>query len=196
MDPSLKAALVVTRILDDLGVAYYLCGSLASSQYGMPRATLDADMVADIKTEHVAPLVAALGDEWYADDVAMRQAVNDLASFNLIQMTSGQKVVIFVFKRRRWDYQQMADARRQSVAPEGADHAPFFASPEHTVLAKLEWYVLGECQSERQWQDIKGVLQVQGARLDVEAMKSQAQEIGLAELMDKLLAETPIPPSE
>ena len=38
----------LARTLDDLGIRYLVGGSLASSLYGVPRATQDVDLVADI----------------------------------------------------------------------------------------------------------------------------------------------------
>ena len=34
--------------LEKLGVAYYLGGSVVSSMHGLPRSTLDVDLVADL----------------------------------------------------------------------------------------------------------------------------------------------------
>ena len=48
MDETLKIALLATSTLDQIGVRWFLGGSLASSLLGTPRATLDADIVADM----------------------------------------------------------------------------------------------------------------------------------------------------
>jgi hypothetical protein len=47
-DEPLQVALRVTQTLDDLGVPYLIGGSIASALYGEPRATMDADIVADL----------------------------------------------------------------------------------------------------------------------------------------------------
>ncbi len=69
-DPDLPAA---TRPLiaafERLGVAYFVGGSVASSAYGLPRTTLDVDLVADLKPAHIGPLVRALEAEYYTDSV-------------------------------------------------------------------------------------------------------------------------------
>jgi len=43
----------VTEILESLGIPYFVVGSFASSTPGIRRATVDADIVADIKPERV-----------------------------------------------------------------------------------------------------------------------------------------------
>ena len=53
---------VVSRIsaaLDQLGVRYVVGGSVASSVYGIPRATQDVDVVAELYGKHVDALVEA-----------------------------------------------------------------------------------------------------------------------------------------
>jgi hypothetical protein len=50
-----EALTPVVDTLEELGVAYHIGGSVASSVYGIARATLDVDMVADLHTEHVQP---------------------------------------------------------------------------------------------------------------------------------------------
>jgi len=63
------------------------------------------------------------------------------------------------------------------------------ASAEDTVLSKLEWYRLREGVSDRQWQDVLGVLKVQGERLDLAYLRQWAAELGVAELLEKAIAE-------
>ena len=45
----------VVEVFEQLQIPYLVGGSLASSLHGIPRATQDADVVADIKTEHIQP---------------------------------------------------------------------------------------------------------------------------------------------
>ena len=48
----------MARVFEALGVPYVFVGSLASSARGVPRATNDADLVVELRQEHVALLVA------------------------------------------------------------------------------------------------------------------------------------------
>lgn len=63
-------------MLEELGIEYLVGGSFASSLHGHPRSTQDIHFVADIKPEHVAPLVAALHGRFYFDEPAIRDAVS------------------------------------------------------------------------------------------------------------------------
>lgn len=63
---ALRVCVEVARVLDGLGVPYLVGGSLASSLHGVPRSTQDADVVADLRDEHVAPFVAAIRVRWGA----------------------------------------------------------------------------------------------------------------------------------
>src|SRR5262249_27831531 len=81
--------LVVTRLaraFDDLAVRYVVGGSLASSLHGVPRATQDVDLVAEIGLEHVEALERALADEFYLDAVMIRDAIRRRASFNVVHL--------------------------------------------------------------------------------------------------------------
>lgn len=81
----------VTDALDALGVPYAIGGSLASAVHGVMRATMDADLVADLRMEHAEPLARALGDAFYADVEMIRGAVRRHGSFNLIHMETAFK---------------------------------------------------------------------------------------------------------
>jgi len=62
------------------------------------------------------------------------------------------------------------------------------ASPEDTVLAKLEWFRLGGETSERQWWDIVGVLKVT-EDADRTYLSRWAASLGVADLLERALAD-------
>ena len=92
------------------------------------------------------------------------------------------KVDIFISKDTPFARSQI-QRRRQSALTNEADALVSFASPEDTILAKLEWYRLGGEISDRQWNDILGVLKVQGEALDLPYLDHWAPELGVTDLL-------------
>ena len=85
--PDIIAALdQVIGCFEQVGIAYYISGSVASSAYGIARATMDVDLVADIKIPQVNLLVQALETDYYIDAEMIREAVRRISSFNLIHL--------------------------------------------------------------------------------------------------------------
>lgn len=91
-----RVTLLVTQAFERLGVPYAVGGSLASSLHGIMRSTLDVDILADMRTEHIQPLVAALSKDFYADNEMMKDAIEHQSSFNLIHYDTAFKVDIFI----------------------------------------------------------------------------------------------------
>jgi hypothetical protein len=179
---------LVTAALETLGVTYAIGGSLASAVHGVMRATMDADLVADLRMKHIEPLAYALGDAFYADVEMMREAVRHHSSFNVIHLDTMFKVDVFVAKPREFDRSQLA--RRQScVLSEDPPRRAYITSAEDIVLAKLEWYHIGGHTSDRQWRDILGVMKVQKDRLDHDYLRRMATTLGVSDLLEKALDE-------
>lgn len=155
----------VTEVLEALSVPYLIGGSLASTLHGMVRTTQDSDIVADMRQEHLQPFVAALQDEFYVDDEMIAEALQRHSSFNIIHRETMFKVDVFVPWPRPFLQSQLARAQKQTFVFETEISAKF-ASPENTILAKLEWYRIGGEVSERQWRDILGVLKTRANALD------------------------------
>ena len=180
--------MVVTDALDALGVPYAIGGSLSSALHGVMRATMDVDLVADLRLEHTGPLAQALGNAFYADAEMMRNAISHHSSFNLIHLETMFKVDVFVAKPRAFDRSQLA-RRQLHLLSEDPEYHVYVTSAEDIVLSKLEWYRIGGRVSDRQWSDLLGVLKVQGDRLDRGYMHRMAVELGVADLLEQAFKE-------
>lgn len=176
----------VAAALDALGVHYYLAGSVASSAHGIARASLDADIVAALEAHHVDPLIARLAPEYYIPVDRLRSAVAARSSCNVIHIETMFKIDVFVSKGRPFDREAAERARPQAI--DEAPDAPAFpvASPEDTVLAKLEWFRLGGETSERQWWDVVGILKV-NEDADRAYLRRWAASLGVADLLERAL---------
>jgi hypothetical protein len=182
----LRALEPVVEALEVLGVPYYVGGSVASSARGIPRASLDVDVVVQLEPQHITALVEHLQETYYLDETRLREAVAARRSFNLIHLETMLKVDVFVSKGRAFDRLAQDRARPEAIE-EG--RGIFIASAEDIVLAKLEWFRAGAEVSERQWSDVLGVLRTQGDALDVHYLEQWAADLGVKDLLDRALKE-------
>jgi hypothetical protein len=185
----LAALTPVVETLEALAVEHFIGGSLASSAHGVPRASLDADVIADLRPEHVGPLVERLHAAYYVDAGRVRAAVETRRSFNLIHLATMFKVDVFAAKGRPFDREALRRARPESLE-EGADARRFrIASPEDTLLAKLEWFRAGGEVSERQWADVVGVLKTCGRHIDHGYLRRWAEALEVGDLLERARGE-------
>ena len=182
----IQVTLKVITAFDRLGIPYLIGGSLASAVHGIVRATMDADLVAEIKPEQVLSLVASLESEFYIDAEMILDAIQYTSSFNLIHLETMFKVDVFLLKQRPFDLNQMQRRISQSVGDSPEEQA-YFSTAEDIILAKLEWFRAGGETSERQWRDIMGVLDLQGDRLDFEYLQTWATKLGILDLLQRAI---------
>ena len=60
---------------------------------------------------------------------------------------------------------------------------------QDVILAKLRWLADAGSASERQWQDVLGVMKVQGERLDLAYMRQWAASLGVLPLLERALGD-------
>lgn len=185
---ALQVTLLVTDVLDSLAVPYVIGGSVASIFHGMVRTTMDADIVADLESKHVIPLVSAVKDQFYIDEKTLMQAIERRSSVNLIHLETMFKVDIFVPKERPFDQQQLARRIPEKFKAD-SNKTIWLLSAEDVILAKLDWFRLGGEVSERQWRDILGVLKTQQGSVDIAYLQKWAKELRVQDLLARALAE-------
>lgn len=137
MNPGSPVAAIATVVgaLETMGIPWFISGSLASSLHGVPRATNDADLVADLPPAAVPELVRHLGDGYYADEAMIRGAFARGQACNIIWLQSMMKVDLSP-PRFRFDREAMARRQRMRLSDgEGASLEVQVASPEDTILS-------------------------------------------------------------
>ncbi len=96
---AVSLVLPIIEVLERLGVAYRIGGSVASSYYGQPRATHDIDLIAEMEMAHVDPFVRALdARDYLVFSEAITDAIIYRSSFSVIERHSMYKVDIFIAK--------------------------------------------------------------------------------------------------
>jgi hypothetical protein len=160
-----QVILAVLAAMEQSGITCAVGGSVASSVYGVPRYTQDADLTAEPFPGREDAFARWFGPEYYVSPDAVRQAVRDRGSFNIIHTPSGFKVDVFIQKRRPFDANLLARRLTKTDLDPAGSPVPVL-SPEDVLLHKLEWFRLGGGTSDRQWGDVLGVLRVQAGRLD------------------------------
>jgi hypothetical protein len=176
----------IGRILDALDIPWVLGGSMASSIVGEPRSTMDVDVAVRLDLAGVEGLVAAVADEYYVSEDMVRDAVVRYSAFNLIHFATGMKVDVFALSDDPLDVRQMARRERVEMA---TGEAIWVGAADDQVLRKLRWFRLGGEVSERQWRDVVSILVVQGARIDHHQLLVDAGPLGVADLVERVLAE-------
>lgn len=186
---ALLALTPVVDALEQLGVPYHVRGSVASSSWGLPRASVDVDLVAELRADQVDKIVGLLEGAYFVRRETVLEAVQRRRSFNVIHLNTVVKVDVFVAEARPFDRQEMSRAREHAL--ESSEEARTFLvkSPEDVVLRKLSWYRTGGEVSERQWSDVIGVLKVQADRLDSDCLARWATELEVDDLLERALAE-------
>lgn len=179
----------IATVLNEQRIAYVLVGSLASSLHGMYRSTADIDIVAEVKSDQVIPLLAALQEDFHVDELAAREAINRKQSFNAIHFDSVFKVDIFIPKSDEFSKKQIQRGELKKLAPD-MDQMIYVATAEDTILSKLRWYDSGGRVSDAQWRDVIGILAASSKRLDFDYLNDWAGTLRITELLEKAISES------
>ncbi|HJZ96305.1 MAG TPA: hypothetical protein VKE70_07345 [Candidatus Solibacter sp.] len=172
----------LTTVLDALGIRYAVGGSLACSMHGVFRATDDGDLIAEIHPLQLPQLAASLGKGWYAEVPAMQSALRAGRAFNLIHMGAAFKFDIFP-ATTEFHAAQLDRAEIKRLRMEGAPPCRV-TTAEDILLAKLCWFRQGGEVSDRQWNDIVGLM-TSNKSLDSDYLDHWAARLRVTDLLEK-----------
>lgn len=179
----------VINLLEELNIPYYIGGSIASSSLGISRATMDVDVITGLNIMHVERIVQLLDEEYYVDSEMIKDAIEHKSTFNIIHHSTSYKIDFFISKTT--EYQQSIFERitkRKLVDKDDAIEV-FICAPEDVILTKLIWYLERGGASEKQWNDILGVLKIQKNTVDINYLLYWAEKLSVKSELDKALNE-------
>jgi hypothetical protein len=172
----------IVRVLEDMGLHYFVTGSTATIYYGEPRFTNDIDVVVELPPSRITEFCGRFSpEEFYVSEDAARQAALTKSQFNIIHPTSGLKVDVIVPDSSPFNQSRFARAKPLRAAE---DLMVRFASPEDAIIKKMEYYKEGG--SEKHIRDITGVLKVSRGQLDLVYITQWSQRIGVGELWESI----------
>jgi hypothetical protein len=175
----------ILRILEERGIRYMVTGSLVSSIQGEPRSTHDIDIVVSIDGKDVEKLVDSFSSpDFYLDEDSVKEAIDAESSFNLIDVTGGDKVDFWMLTDDAFDKSRFSRAIYESFFGQGMR----ISTPEDTILMKLKW-AKASGGSEKQYRDALSVFEVQRSNLDLSYMQKWADQLDIGSLWERLKAE-------
>ncbi len=182
----------VVEAFEQLGIDYYVGGSVASLAHGFYRTTADVDIIADIRMKDIQPLVQRLQDAFYIDADMIKEAIKRRSEFNLLHYNTMFKVDVFIQKNRPFDLEVRSRVEEGTLTDSQNDRPFFVESPEDVVLTKLEWYKMGGEVSDRQWKDVLGVLKLRGTALELQYLRHWAAVLDINDLLERALEDAGI----
>ena len=164
----------VRNALEHAHVPYMLTGSIASSVHGTPRATHNVDIVIAPDHDSLSVLLDSFSEsEYYVSREAALAALSSEGQFNVIDFNTGWKIDFIIFKST--PFGRDAFARRLTMELEGIPLS--IASAEDVLVSKLDW--ARRASSERQLDDVAGIILEQGASLDTAYVEHWVTLLGL-----------------
>jgi hypothetical protein len=166
---------------EEAGVDYVFTGALAASFYGVPRTTVDVDVVVwVVEGEQRARLVSALR----MAELVVEESEIDRA------FESGYRIARFGDSRTVYAVDVIfSDVKFEKRAGTVGGLRMFFQTPEDLVLAKLRM-IRATVPRERALKDVDDVRAVlKFTRVDVEAVKERARRNDTLHILEEIISD-------
>lgn len=171
-------------ILEQLGIPYFVTGSMASIYYGEPRFTNDIDVVVQLGTKDVDAFCRSFpSPDFYLSPAAVRDAVLRCFQFNIIHTVSGLKIDVII--PHDTDFEKSRQLRVTTMTLANGKMVRL-ASAEDIILRKMEYYQEGG--SEKHLRDIASILRIQKEHLDRTYISEWTQRLGVEDIWNSIVA--------
>jgi predicted nucleotidyltransferase len=174
----------VVEKLEQAGIDYVICGSIAASFYGVERSTQDADIIISSTEEQLAKFLKLLGDSYYVSEDTALDALKRRTMFNIIDLENAWKADLIILKETDFGVKEFQRKRKEILL--GKDL--YILSPEDIVLSKLVW--AEQSRSQLQYSDVSRILEVWSGHLDMKYLNKWAKELGVEKALAEIIEAT------
>lgn len=186
----------VMQALKEAGIPSYIGGSIASSLHGMQQSASDIDLVLIQQEGCALPLATALAtltDSYLVEPEEIHRALSEGNTVSILHLGTLMKLDLILPQTSGFD--EAMQAKIVSL-PLDERYAPF---PVASALEMAVWKLV-RCAREQasrpdgivndaQWNDLLGILKVQGTRLDLTQLTFWVHRLGVGHLLPLALAD-------
>ena len=177
----------LAQIFEDLHLPYALSGSLASSLYGLQRATLQIGFVVDLCERHLLSLCRHLESRYWLQREGMEVAIQQQTCFPLVHLESLLKVIVTLPGKLVLG-QQWSHSVRKLFLVEAGPPLPVL-SPEQMILSLLNAFKRSNQRADDLWYDLLGIAKVQDSDLNIPLLERHAAALEMTELLIRALVD-------
>jgi hypothetical protein len=175
-----EATTAVIDALDSQRVPYMLVGSLSCVYYGTARLTPEADIVVQSRAGQLSALMTQLGPLFRLSPQTTLESDSATQRY-LIELTDQSYLVeLFLLSEDSHDVERFTRRRKVRFL----DRDVFLPTVEDAIVTKLRWFLAG--QRPKDIQDARGIIAIQGDRVDWAYVNSWCERHGTRELLDQL----------
>ncbi|MGQ0635770.1 MAG: nucleotidyltransferase [Planctomycetaceae bacterium] len=180
-----EAALAMIQALNAAGIPYMLVGSFSSNFYGIPRSTQDADFVVELSEKPLSSLEPHLSAGLHVDPQLLFEGVT--GTTRSVVLVAGTEFTIELFRLSHDPHDQERFRRRVRHRVLGCD--TFLPTAEDVIVTKLRWLLRAGRNKDRD--DLRDVIAVQGERLDWNYIDRWCDEHGTRTQLDEIRKSIP-----
>jgi hypothetical protein len=172
----------VIEKLQQAGIDYVICGSVAATFYGVTRSTLDTDIIIDPTKEQLTKFIGLLGNEYYVSSEAAFDALRTGTMFNVIDIENSCKADLIIRKQTEFSIEEFRRKRKEILLGKEL----YILSPEDSILSKLVW--AKESRSETQYHDVMTILDARAGQLDTKYLNKWIKLLDVEDDFKKCLS--------
>lgn len=173
----------LVEVFRQLGVTYALTGSLVSSLYGMPRATMQLDLIAALEPLHGQLIGEQLALQYSFREDEVKTAIERKTSFVLMHIESFLKIVVSLPQPQVCVQGALERAHLLHLS-DGLPSIPAL-SPEDMVILQLNQFKASGERADDIWYDLTGLLKVQRTGLDLSFLEKWAAICDVNSLLER-----------
>lgn len=179
-------------LFERLNVPYFVTGSVAAMTYGEPRFTLDVDVVAELREEHVPAFCEMFKPpDYYVSRETVRVAIRAHRQFNVLHITEGVKADIIIPQNSEFNQSRFERRRSQQV---GSRSGVIVASPEDVILKKMEYFQEGG--SEKHLRDIVSMFKISSSMIDQHYIAHWAVRLNVQDVWQMIVQKLQTPSND